>query len=79
MPQFCLSFGEREPAATRRIKGNQRWGPSQGLGLHSCCAGEANSCHTKKIGTFPDEALHRLPAVGGAGLSLTTWFDLVVW
>lgn len=63
-PQFCLSFGERA-SSYQKDKGNQRWGPSQGLGLHSCCAGEANSCQTEKMGMFPNETLHRPPAVGG--------------
>ena len=70
-PQSCLSFGERA-SSYQKDKRKPKMGPSQGLGLHSCCAGEANSCQTKKMGTFPSEALCRPPAVWGAGLSRMT-------
>lgn len=71
-PQFRLSFGERA-SSYQKDKREPKTGSFSGPGLHSCCAGEANSRQTKKIRTFPKEALHRPPAVRGAGLSRMTW------
>jgi hypothetical protein len=39
--------------------------PLPGLGLHSCCAGEANSCQNKKVRMMLNEALCRITHIMG--------------
>lgn len=70
-PNFAEAL-EREPAATR-IKGQSRWVLPR-LGLHSRCAGEANSCQNKKTRMAAHEAIRGRPG-RGPGLSART----VVW